>query len=462
MCENLQIFMNKTDNITEEWFTRFTGDAFVDVGGFVIDYLGKHPDFRDKTVLELIEWITGIYVNAWGGKLHNFFLNNPITQPAYDTQRKIQETIKYYKSLLYETHAGIKIGVCQISGRKGPVFRAGRDNFMLSGSFSCANFHSHFQDGVYLSKEMLIRVFFVPLGVHRLADKLCLIYSNNPKLVEFFVTQNIEKNLALLSANESKGILKSLFSNPANAIFKFIDDYQKYCSSEFTGVNQKYGSLETAIHLYHFNNLGQNVDLVLYQMDTDIFKFYTYCQDNYADEWAKFVKANANPGNYKKYFFDKVIGEWRLKDGEEVSFEDYAKWKNFVLHNLLNRLPIRWQFLNWCKTNLFPQEIISHYQKTFSEMRKDAVEKISQLADFITENNLSEDSISQLSAIISPSEMSKFIMKILKVGFSRGQVPVTMEEYSKLLFPENGSPGYWKEVRDLLLIGIYQNELKPI
>ena len=40
--------------------------------------------------------ITKIYVNSWGGKIHAFFLNSTITQPAFKNDRKIEETLKYY------------------------------------------------------------------------------------------------------------------------------------------------------------------------------------------------------------------------------------------------------------------------------------------------------------------------------------------------------------------------------
>ncbi len=93
--------MNEKINI--EYLTRLTGDPFADTGGWVIKYLWEQPHLKDKDILELIEYVAKIYVDKWSGKLHAFFLNSTITQPAFKGQRKIEEALKYYKSLIDET-----------------------------------------------------------------------------------------------------------------------------------------------------------------------------------------------------------------------------------------------------------------------------------------------------------------------------------------------------------------------
>ncbi len=74
--------------------------------------------YKDKDILELIEAVAKIYVNTWGSKVHPFFLNHSITQPAYDAPRKILETVKYYRSLITGEAEGEE-GYCRILGIKG-------------------------------------------------------------------------------------------------------------------------------------------------------------------------------------------------------------------------------------------------------------------------------------------------------------------------------------------------------
>ena len=82
--------------IDYEWLTRPTGDPFADAGGFAIEYLSEK--FPEKDILELIDYITKIYVEKWGGKLDAFFLNSKITNNAFKGNKKIEETKKYFKN----------------------------------------------------------------------------------------------------------------------------------------------------------------------------------------------------------------------------------------------------------------------------------------------------------------------------------------------------------------------------
>src|SRR5579859_7840835 len=132
----------KTISITNiDWLTHPTGDPFADTGGYVIKYLSEK--FPEKNVLELIEYIAKIYVNRWGAKINPFFLNSAITQPAFKGDTKIKETLKYFKSLLEEKDY-VEEGYCRISGQKTKLFKAGRDNSIMSGSGTFVNFHHSF------------------------------------------------------------------------------------------------------------------------------------------------------------------------------------------------------------------------------------------------------------------------------------------------------------------------------
>ena len=105
--------------INYEWLTRPTGDPFADAGGFTIEYLSEK--FPEKDILELIDYVTKIYVEKWGGKLNAFFLNSKITQPAFQGPRKIEETVKYFAALVKETEPS-ETGYCRITGRETKLY----------------------------------------------------------------------------------------------------------------------------------------------------------------------------------------------------------------------------------------------------------------------------------------------------------------------------------------------------
>lgn len=64
-------------NIDYEWLFKPTGDPFVDAGGYALEEFSHY--YPDANLMDLIEKVASIYVNKWGGKVHAFFLNSPIT-----------------------------------------------------------------------------------------------------------------------------------------------------------------------------------------------------------------------------------------------------------------------------------------------------------------------------------------------------------------------------------------------
>lgn len=446
------------DQVNADWLTEITGDPFTDTGGHVINFLKNLPEFKSKSIMDLIEYATDIYIDDWDAKLHPFFLNSTITQAQFIGDRKRSETLKYFNGLIKETLAG-KTGFCEISGKKTKLFPAGRNNQILGGSGTFVNFHINLQAAVYLSKEVLIRMFFVPLGIHRLADKIALVISNNEKVTEYFVFQNCINNLSVLKDKTSKGPLKSIFRNPANALFRFVDDYVRHLDNNLnTDEKKEFDPQSTSLNLYHFSNLGQKPEVVLYTMDNDIFSFYTYSnRPEHKKEWQEFVRANYNPDNLKKLSFDQETKQWSTKEGEEITFEDYAKWRNFVLNALLNKFSLLKYFLKWSKYHLLPIEIIQMYQTTIRGMKKESVEKVEAVAEFIVSNpqEYMEDTISSLNNVMSRMELRKIFLKVQSLAYQQKAKAALLsaEDYVENLFHPAAS---WSELRDLLVISIYQ------
>jgi len=59
-----------------------------------------------------------------------------------------------------------------------------------------------------LSKEVLIRIFFVPFGALQLSDKIAILTSNNEKISRRFVRQNVIDNISRIGAKSANSVLR--------------------------------------------------------------------------------------------------------------------------------------------------------------------------------------------------------------------------------------------------------------
>jgi CRISPR-associated protein Cst1 len=447
--------MNKTIKaIDYDWLIRPTGDPFADVGGYVIKYLmERHPE---KDILGLIDYIARIYVNKWESKINPFFLNSAITQPAYKGDVKIKETLKYFTSLVNETTI-CEEGFCRITGRKAKLFKAGRDNSLMSGSGTFVNFHHNFQFGMMLSKEMIIRMFFIPFGSIFIGGRIAIIQSNLSDVNEFFVRKNCEANLANIATSSSDGVLKSEYGIPANALFQFVDNLFVNKIKEATDENK-----EISLSLYHFTNFGASPEIVIYKLPSTIFRFYSTCQSSTLKaDWQPFLLSHYKSSKFKgaKYNAYNLNYEIAKKDEtEKILFDDYKLWRNTVLENLLNGKSLLRLFVNWGVTHKFKFEIIEIYQKHVQNMKQETLNKIKELALFLTntDEEAIKKSIKALDGYKSAYELRRFFLKnVVAKNYKDGakEAIITMEELVYYLFPDDVS---WRDIRDILLFAIYQ------
>ena len=447
------------NTIDYDWLIRPTGDPFADTGGIVIKYLDTLPYLKDKSILELIEYVANIYVNKWGGKLHAFFLNSTITQPAFKGQRKIDETLKFYKGLIEETVSSEE-GFCRISGRKTKLFSAGRDNHILSGSGTFVNFHHSFESGLLLSKEIMIRMFFVPLGLVQLSDKVAMINSNYEKVTEFFVETNCKENLKAISTGIAEGVLKSEFNNPANALFAFADKYLNthlkhlLLEDEETFLKEA----DISLNLYHFTNFGASPEVVLHSLNSNVFRFYVFCNRiKIKEKWNQFLRSNYRNSKFKSASFNDENQVW-INKNDAINYESYKIWRNLILENLLNGTSILGSILRWNVNHSFPFIIVEIYQTIIRNMEKRTIEKIKQIADFVVidrDTDFITKSIKRLTAERYPQGLRKFFLKLNSENY-KNDAPnplISVQDYVEYLFPDGGN---WREVRDVLLIAIYE------
>ena len=444
--------------IDYDWLICPTGDQFADVGGYVIKYLSEK--FPEKDILELIEYMADVYVKEWDGKINTFFLNSSITQPAFKGNVKIDETLKYFSSLLNEA-ASSETGYCRISGRKTKLFKAGRNNSIMTGSGTFVNFHHNFQEGVMLSKEIIIRLFFVPFGVVSVGGKIAIIHSNISDVNEYFIQQNCEKNIAFIGnrSEDGRGVLKSGYNIPVNALFRFIDDLFVREMGKFR--NEK----NLMLNLYHFTNFGASPEIVIYRLPVNVFRFYSSCKkDELRDDWQKFVFAHYRNSKFKNAKFNESTlqyEETKKKEIEKIGFDDYKTWRNIVLEKLLNNESLLILFLKWIKKHAINLTIIELYLKEIRNMRKETIEKIKELAAFLTDEDWADDStikktIKALDGSNNAYELRRFLLnRVVANNYNMGtEKPiVTLDEYANYLFPDDVS---WRDIRIVLLIAIYE------
>jgi CRISPR-associated protein Cst1 len=439
--------------INYSWLTKPTGDPFADTGGYVIQHLGKV--YPEKDIDELIELVTKIYVNNWDGKLHTFFHGSKITNPSIKTsEKKINGTIDLFESIINEK-AAYKEGNCRISGRMTKLFSAGRESLILSGSGAFVNFHHCFDSGLFLSKEILIRMFFIPLGTQLLLGKVATLQCSNTNYVDFFVTENCKKNLQNISSLSAE-ITRSVHNKPANAIFEFI---QQLIFQE-KGYEEK---KPVSLALYIASNFGASVELNVYQLPAVVFFFYVHCHKiNYKTDWQIFVRSHYYNSKKKEATYNPANGAIELVKKEKVepiNNDEYKTWTNWVYNKLLEGKSIVPEFLRWSKNgNKLHFDIIRVYQQNIRNMKKETIDKILELADFIIADR-SEDEIKKLITKLNSSskahELRRFLLSLVSENYNQdNEKPlITVRDYTDYLFGDGGNAG---ELRDVLLIAIYQ------
>lgn len=445
--------MNEKVNI--EWLTRTTGDPFTDTGGWVIKFLWEQPHLKDKNILELIEYVAKIYVEKWSNNLYAFFMNSTITQNQFKG-REIKETLKYYSSLLNDRNAVSK-GTCRISGKKGKLFLAGRHNHILSGGGTFINFHHHFEPGILLSKEVLIRMFFVPLGVFQLNGKIVLIQSNDSRIESYFVRDILLETLKEIASGISESVLSTHYANPTTALFEFANK----CLSDLEIYDFKkdaFNVIEPVLNLYHFTNYKDKCDIQIYTLPTTVFKFYAFCNNpKWKKDWTKFIRYHYRNSKFKEAVFNESKETWEGKK-ETADFQNYRTWRNLIFEKLLSSESILGNILRWNINHSFPFKIVETYQTIIRNMEKRTVEKIKQFADFIVSNpdaDFIKKCIKRLSGTRRSYELRQFLLKLNTDNYLKDGAAalITVEDYVDYLFPDGGN---WSEIRDVLLIAIYQ------
>lgn len=447
--------------INSDYLTKTTGDPFTDTGGYVIQYLQQQDQWKGKPILELIEYMAGIYVYQWGAGINSIFLNSTITQASFKGEQKIQETVKYFRALIDGTEDH-EMGFCRITGQNTQLYKGGRENYMMAGSGAFLNFHHSFDEGLRLSKEVIIRLFFVPFGVCQIGGMVAIITSNIEAISQQYVAENCAKNISEIGMNLGTGVLKYEVSNPVNALFHFAEK----CIVNLKSITKSSedGELapqkESTINLFHFTNFAAAPDIELRTLPADVFAFYTFCQSiKVRKDWNRFVRAHYRNAKYSNARFNMETESWETPK-EVFTQEEYKNWRNGILHRLLNGKSIIRLFAKWVQKNRIDFAIVKKYLIKIKNMDKKTVEKIQSLSQYVVEHDKDfvAKAIRQLDGCKGAYALRKVICKWNGDNAKDGNAPlITVDDYANYLFADSAN---WSETRDVLIIAIYENAYK--
>ena len=436
-----------------------TGDPFVDLGCLVLESLQER--FPDKNLLEILEFVVDVYIDLWNRNLYSVFhTNSKITNPITPGKHR-SNTLNYYKSIidLSEQEEHIQ-GFCKTCGKEGILYQNSREFFPVTGSKAFVNYHHGHESGIYLCRECSTKLFFVPLGVILIGGMPAMLHPHSEILKSYWKNSVINENLNRIPKGTSEGILKSKFRNPKfapeNALFDFAGELIREIHNE----NQT-----EFLQLIRFTNFGPAPDCAMFVLPNPVFLFLNKVLCHFRADWLSFVRRNYH---ISKSHWDPEKQQWFREEKKkkiELTEDDYLDSPNTIYQRLLNNRSILNNLFKTYKNNFllnlqkFPLAIALYYVKEVLGMEKEQIKLITRIADVIFELSQKENAFKKyLFMLESPSkafELRDSLLKIAKIHLNSGakEPLVRRDEYLNYLFPDGQ---YWGEVRDLLLICIYE------
>ncbi len=313
-----------------------TGDPFVDTGGLVLQTL--HKRFPQKSLMELLEYVTDVYINNWKQKLHSIFhTNSKLLNPSTKGKHR-QNTIEYLENLITNTGTELTIqGYCKICGKEGILFQNSREFYPLTGSGAFVNFHHGHEEGTYLCNVCSLKLFLVPLGVLQIGGNIGLLQVQTEFSRKFVIQTIIEENLDKIGKNASEGILKSEYKNPKNALFHFAAEIIRTAKDE---------NASETLQLYHFTNFGAAPFCDIYVLPSPVFRFLNKVLNYQPTAWYYFVNRYFR---IKKAEWDWETGSWQetsKNKSQTIEETEYRNNPNLIYERLLSGQSILKQILH--------------------------------------------------------------------------------------------------------------------
>jgi len=431
-----------------------TGDPFVDAGDVVIQVLRE--SFPDKELIELINMVSGWFIHNWGGKIDSLQLNSNITHNSKrgSTEKKEkakQSTMAYFNDLLGAQNNSVDYGCCRVCGTEGKLFRAGRDIYPISGSGAFVNYHHSHEEGLLLCKKCIVKLFFLPLAVIQMGGNIALLHLHNDETINYWAEKVIKSNLNKISQGISDGILQSDFKNPKNALFGMAADL-------IINFNLKKDNLQ----LYHFTNFGSKPNCDIYTLPNPVFSYLSKVLKSCKKDWYLFLNKHYI---IKKAQWDDKNEVWKDKNNNEIDYVKYKDHKNEIIERLLSGKSLLAVFRKFYKQGFSQDKFIStllldYYLKEVKNMNSEQISIIKKLGKSIIDIAKKDDNnfkkyLTMIEGASKAYQLRAVIISLVKKHYSNGEEKplITIEEYINYLFPDGS---YWGEVRDILIIYLYE------
>ncbi|MCF7911363.1 MAG: type I-B CRISPR-associated protein Cas8b1/Cst1 [Candidatus Cloacimonetes bacterium] len=422
-----------------------TGDPFIDAGGMALEYISEQ--FPEKSIDELIEWAAKIYVEKWRAKIDAIFLNSSITHNSKQGAEKVTATISKFKEIKNSSN---NEGYCRFCGKEAFLTDAGRDQTCLAGSKAFVNFHHSHESGIMICPECAEKYFFLPFAVLQMGN-LCLLQTITEEGNEYWKHKTVQENLNRISRGSSETILKSKFTRASNAIFHFASELITACDYKLESEH---------ITMYHFTNFSSSVDCKISTIPNPVFRFINLVLKTSAREWYNFIYRNYHIGGAK---WNDETDRWEKK-GEPVEEDEYRNHTNSIFNSLLEGKSILPSLVRYSKKQLIKEKTIDsriaiYYVQEVKGMTSEQISLIKSVGGRIfeimqQENNFKKYMV-KLEGATKAYQLRTAILNIIKKNYTTGneRTIVTFDEWVNYLFPDGQ---YWGEIRDLLLVFLYE------
>lgn len=438
-----------------------TGDPFIDAGRLAAQAVFRYQKLRSPTTenwLKAIDFAVTQYQKHWQSKIDAVSLNGWVSHNA-NKKKARSVALKGFQDLFTRAEAGEgdASGWCRGCGQSKALFTAGRELLPLSGSGAFLNFHHAHETGVQLCAECQAALFMVPLAIMQCGKNLALLQTQTEALQDFWLKTTVEQNLKNLARGNSEGILRYTYGNIRNAFFALVNDL---ITENYAAERQ----LEPQdLRLFYFTNFGAKPESEIYDLPASAFTFLWIVQDPthpaIKSAWHRFVRRHYR---IKDAEYDESTNIWTKTKGKsqgELPDEDFKNNRNAIHDALLfgrNLLPRFYRRRE--RKSLVPLEIVKAYILEVRFMKKERIDAVLRLADRVSDLVQKENA----PKLIYPVESARFVyqfraalLRLLKKSIAAGEeTPLfTTEDYLTKLLPD-GEP--WTDVRDLLLIRIYE------
>jgi len=431
---------------------KYTGDPFVDAGGAALEYLQNK--FPQKNLIELIEYSAKIFIYNWNNKIDSLQLNSLITHNSRKgskakQDKALESTLIFFKDLFGDGKNSVAHGYCRICGIKDKLYKAGREIYPLSGSAAFVNFHHAHEEGFFLCKDCITKLFFLPFMILQMGGNLALLHISNEKIKNYWTEKTIDKNINKIARNISGGILSADLKNPKNALF----DIAKELIINFDAYNE-------VLQLFYFTNFGSKPFCEIYTMPNSVFVYISKVLRNCREEWFLFV------GRYYKISkseWDYDNNEW-IVNNTHLSENKYKNNQNIVFEYLLSGRSLIPIFRKFYKERLkrnygIDVLLLDYYLMEVKKMNTEQLTVIKRLGESIIEIAKKEGNIKKYLTVLEKSsrayQLRAAIISLIKKNYLQGNEEplLTLNEYVEYLFPDGQN---WSEIRDILIIYLYE------